>query len=442
MRFKCAIFSAVYPLVLGLACGSFGADRPTVAAPRATSGDTVEPDWANRLTITVGPSNADIVGTTDRALQAAVDYVTRLGGGTVRVLPGVYRLRNAVFLQSKLRLVGTGPETVLVKEPSVTTKLAADSDWYDQEITLSDPSGFQVGDGVCLRTKNVDTGAILIAKRTLVARNGTRFKLDRALRENFWQLGNATVSTLFPMLSGEFISDLQIENLTLDGNKAENDLLDGNYAGCIFLQDCSRIQIRGVHAKNYNGDGMSWQICHDVFVENCVSENHRGLGLHPGSGSQRPVIRNCRVEGNDIGIFFCWGVKYGLAESNRIIGNRVGVSIGHRDTDNLVIGNEILSSREVGVLFRPERGKDFAGHRNRISHNKIVDSGTTNGIAIDVQGATEAVVLSNNEIRETRAPAGRIAVRLGKETREISVSSNRITGFATELKQLPEPRPH
>jgi hypothetical protein len=418
------------------------AERPAVSTPRATSSDTaVEPDWSQRLTITVGTDKADLVGTSDRVLQAAVDYVARLGGGTVRVLPGTYRLRNAVYLQSKVRLVGSGTDTVLFKEPSVTTRLAEDSDWYDQEITLADASGFAVGDGVCLRAKNLDTGADNVVKRTLVARHDNRFKLDRPLRENFWKLGNATVSTLFPILSGEFISDIVIENLALDGNKAHNDSLDGNYAGCIFLQDCSRIAIRGVQARNYNGDGISWQICHDVLVENCVSENHAGLGLHPGSGSQRPIIRNCRVEGNDIGIFFCWGVKYGLAENNKLIGNRVGVSIGHRDTDNLVTSNEILQSRQVGVLFRPERGKDFAGNRNRIENNRIIDSGSTNGVAIDVQGATEAVVLSGNEITETRQPADRIAVRLGAETKAIQVQSNQITGFATAVKQLPEPVP-
>ena len=418
------------------------AERPAVSTPRATSSDTaVEPDWSQRLTITVGPDKADLVGTSDRVLQAAVDYVARLGGGTVKVLPGTYRLRNAVYLQSKVRLVGSGTDTVLIKEPSVTTKLAEDSDWYDQEITLADASGFAVGDGVCLRAKNLDTGADTVVKRTLVARHDNRFKLDRPLRENFWKLGNATVSTLFPILSGEFISDIVIENLALDGNKAHNDNLDGNYAGCIFLQDCSRITIRGVQARNYNGDGISWQICHDVLVENCVSENHAGLGLHPGSGSQRPIIRNCRVEGNDIGIFFCWGVKYGLAENNKLIGNRVGVSIGHRDTDNLVTSNEILQSRQVGVLFRPERGKDFAGNRNRVENNRIIDSGSTNGVAIDVQGATEAVVLSGNEITETRQPADRIAVRLGAETKAIQVQSNQITGFTTAVKQLPEPAP-
>ena len=106
------------------------ADDPPVRNPRTTDGDeAAEPDWSERLTVTVGRDKADIAGTSDKALQAAVDYVARLGGGTVHVLPGTYRLRNAVYLPSKVRILGSGVESVLVKEPSVGCKLAADSDW-------------------------------------------------------------------------------------------------------------------------------------------------------------------------------------------------------------------------------------------------------------------------------------------------------------------------
>jgi len=424
--------------VFTVVTGSLAADAPLVKQPRATLGDTmVEPEWKQRLTITVGPANADIVGTSEKPIQAAVDYVARLGGGTVKILPGTYRLRNAVYLQSKVRLVGGGPETVLIKEPSVTTTLAQDSDWFDQEITLADATGFEIGDGVCLRAKNPGTSATEIVKRTLVARTGNRFKLDQGLRKNFWRIGDTKVSTLFPILSGENVSDIAIENLVLDGNRAKNDNLDGNYAGCIFMQECNRVAIRGVTARNYNGDGMSWQICHDVLVENCVSENHTGLGLHPGSGSQRTVMRNNRVIGNNIGIFFCWGVRQGVAEKNHIEGNRTGVSIGHHDTDNLVTGNQIIRSEKVGVLFRPERGKDFAGHRNRIENNRLVDNGPENGPAVDIQGGTESVVLSNNEIVETRGAAQRIAIRLGPETRDIKLEGNRIQGFAKDVDRKP-----
>ena len=279
---------------------------------------------------------------------------------------------------------------MLIKEPSISTKLAADSDWYDQEITLEDGAGFQIGDGVCLRTKNPHNGSINILKRTLIARSGKRFKIDKALRENFWQVGESTASTLFPIISGELVEDFAIENIALDGNRAKNANLDGNYAGCIFLQDCSRGSIRRVTARDYNGDGISWQICHDMLVEDCTSRGHAGLGLHPGSGSQRPVMRNNKLADNDIGIFFCWGVKYGLAEGNQIKNCRLGVSIGHRDTDNLVVNNDIDSSGQAGVLFRPERGPGFCGHRNVIEKNRITNSGGDTGIGIDVQGGTES----------------------------------------------------
>lgn len=422
----------------GSGLGLAAADRPAVTNPRATSGDTAaEPDWDERLTITVGPKDAQIVGTTERALQAAVDSVARFGGGTVRILPGTYKLRNSVYLSSNVRILGSGADSVLIKEPSVKTKLAADSDWFDQEITLTDARGFQVGDGVCLRTKNPHNGGTDVAKRTLVARSGNRFKLDKALRQNFWEMGESTAATLFPIFSGELIADVVIENITLDGNREQNENLDGNYAGCIFLQDCNRFTFRGVTARNYNGDGISWQIAHDVVVENCHSHNNAGLGLHPGSGSQRPVIRNNRLEGNDIGIFFCWGVKFGLAENNAIDANKsYGISIGHRDNNNLIVGNDISNSGKVGVLFRPERGKAFAPHRNRVENNRIVNSGPADGVAIDVQGETEAIMLAKNDIRETREPAQRVGIRIGAKTRDVALQQNLIEGFSTAVQDL------
>src|SRR5207253_2126390 len=120
----------------------------------------------------------------------------------------------------------------------------ADSDWYDQEITLADARGFRLGDGICLQAKNAETGGQVVVKRTLIARSGNRFKLDRAPRENLWLKGQPTAATLFPLLSGENIAGVVIEDLALDGNRANNELLDGNYAGCIWLQDCNDVKIR------------------------------------------------------------------------------------------------------------------------------------------------------------------------------------------------------
>jgi hypothetical protein len=294
----------------------------------------------------------------------------------VKILPGVYRFRNAVYLQNKVRILGSGQDSIVIKEPSITARPVQDSDWFDQEVTFADPKGLQIGDGICIRTRNPSTGGPEVIKRTLLARSGARFKLDTALRKNVWLVGEPTVSSLFPLFSGENIADATIENIALDGNKANNENLDGNYAGCIWMQDCNRLRFRKVIARNYNGDGISWQICHDVVAENCHSHDHAGYGMHPGSGSQRSLILGNRLTGNDLGLFFCWGVRWALAEKNMIEGNRrFGVSIGHNDTDNVVRDNDIWSSGEVGVLFRDERNPAFQGNRNRIENNRTLIEG-------------------------------------------------------------------
>ena len=56
------------------------ADMPQVKCPRATSGDlAVEPDWEQRLVISVGPRGADLAGESEKPIQAAADYLARLG---------------------------------------------------------------------------------------------------------------------------------------------------------------------------------------------------------------------------------------------------------------------------------------------------------------------------------------------------------------------------
>ncbi|MAI34337.1 MAG: hypothetical protein CMM07_22060 [Rhodopirellula sp.] len=402
------------------------------AGHRAVDGDDRERvDWVDQLTINVGQKKGDIVGQDDKAIQAAVDYVARLGSGTVKVGPGVYWLRNSIHLPSGVHLQGCGADTVLTKIPSQQVALAADSDWYDQEITLAGEADFQIGDGVTLFGKNPHHGGAQVIKRTLVARAGKRFKLNEGLRKNLWVSEKPTCASLFPLLTSENCSDVLIENICLDGNLANNANLNGNYGGNIFLQDCKRFHIRNVESRNYNGDGVSFQICHDVHVEGCHIHGNQGNGLHPGSGSQRPIMRGNRLEDNNIGLFWCWGVKHGLAEQNRVHGNRSqGMSIGHNDTDNLIRDNDITRSGKVGVLFRDDsRGQDFWANRNVLENNRIIDSGGESGIAIDILGNTKDTLVAGNTIRETRASAKRRAIRIAASVERLNLRENVIEGF-------------
>jgi hypothetical protein len=143
------------------------------------------------------------------------------------------------------------------------------------------------------------------------------------------------------------------------------------------------------------------------------------------------------MERNDIGIFFCWGVRFGLAERNVIADSRShGISIGHRATDNVLRDNEVVRSGKVGVLFRADQGKSFAPHRNRLERNRISDSGPADGVGIDVQGETESITLARNRLRETRQPLKRVGIRVGARTRDVRLIDNQVEGFAVPVADL------
>ncbi|MBU0606680.1 MAG: right-handed parallel beta-helix repeat-containing protein, partial [Armatimonadetes bacterium] len=206
---------------------------------------------------------------------------------------------------------------------------------------------------------------------------------------------------------------------------AANENLNGNYGGGIFIQDCERIRVAEVTSRDNNGDGVSWQVCHDVTIEGCWLLNNSDLGLHPGSGSQRPVIRGNVSRGNDQGLFFCWGVKGGIAEGNTIEDSgKFGISIGHRDTDNVIRDNVIRRSGQHGVIFREHVHPARDPHRNVLQRNVIEDSGTKGEcVAIEMLGTAEDVVLRDNVIRDTRRKSKarqRIGLRIGPGIRNLT----------------------
>lgn len=376
------------------------------------------------LEITVGPKKADVVGRDHLALQAAVDYAKGVGGGTVRILQGVYEMGNSLFLRTGVNIVGSGEDTILRKTPSATTPLTDDIDWYGKVVPVEDASIFRVGGGLLLRGKSPHTGAAQNVRTTVVAIDGNTVHINKDPRSNFWIDAEAEAATLYPVITGDYVSDITVESLTIDGNRAENEHLDGNYGGGVFIQDCERIIIRDVTSRDNRGDGFSWQVCHDVTVEYCRSLNNADLGLHPGSGSQRPIIRGNLVRGADQGLYFCWGIKHGLAENNTIEDSgRYGISIGHRDTDNVIRNNVIRRSGINGVQFRehPHAGRD--PHRNVLDFNLIEDSGRKGDcVAIEMVGQTEGVTLRANQIRDSRRKSRsrrRVGLRIGPGTRDV-----------------------
>jgi hypothetical protein len=136
------------------------------------------------------------------------------------------------------------------------------------------------------------------------------------------------------------------------------------------------------------------------------------FGIHPGTGSARSTIRNCHMHGNDnIGFFLCWRVQEGEFSDNLIEENGLyGISIGHKDSDNLFLRNTIRRNGKDGVFFRKEKESN-GGHRNTFRENVIENNGgsghagpdeETHGCGVHFEGVTLDTLFESNVIRDTR----------------------------------------
>ncbi|MFH1718744.1 MAG: right-handed parallel beta-helix repeat-containing protein [Planctomycetota bacterium] len=391
------------------------------------------------LALTVGQTKGDLQGKDDKVIQAGIDYLHRLGGGTLHILPGVYNLQNAVYLRPNITLKGSGETTVLKKDESVVTALVRDSDWFEYGVRVDDAGGFTPGGGIMLRSKK-GTGdwQYDVLRATVTAVRGDIIFMDRLTEENFWIEQDATAATIFPLLTAENVDDVVVEDIVLDGNRDENEHINGNFSGGVFIQHCNRWRFRNVISRNYNGDGYSFQVCDDIQFQNCRAINNADLGFHPGSGSQRPVFHSCVSRGNSLGIYFCWSVSDGLVENCVLLENkRYGISIGHRDTDNIIRNSTIERNGEVGILFRREASEFRCGNRNRIEGCVIRDNGTSNpGFGIDIQGKTQDITVRNTKLENTPGNNQRTGIRIGQEAERIVLQDNTFENCPVHVEDL------
>jgi len=386
-------------------------------------------EMSDRPTITVGRTGSDLIGSDNRVLQAAVDYVAALGGGMVEIGEGEYLMRDSLHVRSNVTVRGRQGKTILRKADAAVSALALDGDFGEQQITLQSPVGFAVGAGVAIWDDNAGGFHTTVARIT--GRRGNTFSIDTPLGADCMAAKHGTAATIFPVVSASNVQGARIENLVIEGNNAANPLLNGCRGAGIYLYRGFGAVIRGCVVRNFRGDGISFQQSNDVTVADCVSEDNTDLGFHPGSGSQRPVVRNCvaRRNGTD-GLFLCWRVRHGVFENNRLEANgRFGISIGHKDSDNLLRGNHVSGNGSNGVFFRDET-TGMSPHRNRLTQNVIEDNGRESGTAgIRIRGEPSGLIFEDNVIRDTRSGSRQtqtVGILVEDRVGPVSIETNRI----------------
>jgi parallel beta-helix repeat protein len=394
---------------------------------------------AQRPEIRVGIDTGDIRGCDNRALQAAVDQVAALGGGTVTIGPGRYTMRNALRLRDRVHLRGVAGQTVLVACDGAESRLACDGDCNERQITLADPSAFHVGDGVSIQDKK--SGGFMVTTATLTARlDEHTFAISAPLYLDYMTSEAATARIGFPVVGGWEIKEAVVEGLTIEGNRTKRGKLDGCRGGGIYLFECADVTIRNCVVRDYNGDGISFQVSQRVTVFGCSAENNAGLGIHPGSGSQHPVVcRNRSVGNGGDGLYVCWRVKYGRFEENDLKDNGgSGVSIGHKDTDNLFRSNTITGNARTGILFR-EESEPMGAHRNVFEANRILDNGRSaargRSSEITIKGHHHDLVFRGNTIGASEtAESADVGILHGPNTDGLRVENNTFVRVGSQVE--------
>ena len=390
----------------------------------------------SKIRITVGQTGGDLMGNDDKVLQAAVDYVFRLGGGTVKILPGTFIMRNSLFPRSGVTIAGSGETTILKKAASVSSRIIRESDWFEYCVQVESPDGFTVGGGLALSTDKKDAQHVSLFTITAI-RDNILF-LDQRTEKNYWMMEEARASTRFSVINGRNVDDVVVENLVLDGNREENEHVNDNYAGAVFMQYCNRWNFRNVTARNYNSDGFSFQVCDDIHFEDCSSLNNADLGFHPGSGSQRPVFKRCTSKGNSQGFYWCWGACDGIAEDCVASENhKYGINFGHRDTDNIIRNCIIENNGEIGVLFRKEPNEYRTGDRNTLENCVIRDNGKAGpGLGIDIQWKTSNIAIRNCSFENTRNGFQKTSIRISPEAQNITIEGNAFKGSTIRVEDM------
>lgn len=379
--------------------------------------------------ITVGGSDADVSGFTSEAIQIALDAIKVRGGGIIKLNPGIFNIIRPICLSDNTSLIGSGKTTILQKCEGFKTSFIIDADWGMLKAVVKDVSGFKKGMGIQLFDDKYHEGWDVTTAIITDYKDNVIYFDNNTIHDYLSSL-NGIVSNACSIIEAVGVENVKIANLVVEGNKNNNDYINGCRGGGIYIHKSKNCFVENVKVNEYNGDSFSWQITENITVRECEASNGNGLGFHPGTGSDKSIIENCISHNNKgDGIFLCWRVQNGIFRNNIIYANGDnGISIGHKDTDNLFENNHVYENGNQGILFRDENEQN-SGHRNTFTKNLIENNGVIKeSSGFYIGGETHDITITNNIIRSTGKGNQTTAIFVGKKSSKITATDNKITG--------------
>jgi polygalacturonase len=376
------------------------------------------------------------------AIQAAIDAAPH--GGRV-VLPAMeLALDRGIELRSGIELVGQGAGTVLRKSPGRVYPLSGYHNYGMCDVPLQSSDGLEVGMTVSVRDQPRGGFYSTFARITWI--DGDWVGLDHGIEADYSAEHEPCLSTAYPMIFGHAIAGAAVRDLVLDGARQDQEAaMDGCRGGAVYFANSRDVEVSGIRERNYQGEGIGFQMCRDMRVRDCDAGANLGNGIHPGAGSTNCLIERCTgLENGQSGFFFCVRANHITVSDCTFEGNGIGVSIGTRDCNNLIESCRILDNRGPGVVVRTSPSPTEV-HSCIVNHCRIDGNATHEGDAqVAVPGDAHDLIIEDNEIvgSSSRQTAG---ILIDEAARQVYCENNRISdcrpALHSEGESLTKQRP-
>ena len=287
------------------------------------------------------------------AIQVAIDGMGMAGGGKV-VLPEMeIVLDRGLILRSGVELCGRGDSTVLVKGPGRIYPLSGYHNYGMCDVPLVSATGLEVGMTVSVHDGR-SHGGFMETFATITWIDEDWVGLDHGIEMDYSADEEPCLTTVYPLVFGHDIHDAALRDMRLEGNRAGNEKgMGGCRGGAVYFGNSRGIEISGIRERDFWGEGLSFQMCRDMRIIDCVFAQNTGNGLHPGAGSTNVLFERCKgMDNQRSGFFFCVRANHITVRDCAFRANAIGISIGTRDCHNLIEDCRVEDNRGAGVLVR------------------------------------------------------------------------------------------
>lgn len=230
-------------------------------------------------------------GSDDACIQAAIDYVNSLGGGSVLIREGTYTISNIVTLQSNIHIVGVGDKTII--QSNKTGDLFSATS--ESNIYISD------------------------------------MQID----------GNSNASSPIALYTS---TGIKLSNLYIhDVGTGTPDVVYGCY-----IQDCTDVMILNCKFDTIGRDGIQLKGCTNSIISKCIikSCDYYGIDCHDSTtplNMTNTIISDCVIDscarGIDVNSGDYWTIENCIITDSTILGIDLRSTINHLNINNVTIYN-------------------------------------------------------------------------------------------------------